>query len=296
MIQVTPQMRILLAVAPVDFRRGMDELARLCREVLQTDPFSGAAFVFRNRRATAIKVLIYDGQGFWLMHNHLSSYYSSFDPMQGFRGWRRSDGVCSISQPVPPTALLDRQIVFRELIHVRVSVDGVSRDDPMLGPAQQRPDMDSEACSRFLRCQQPAVAKSIVARAEPIAVHDVRDPRCGEASMPSSGSGRSARLISLRVEKVCDLIVGVLVEELVDELDDLQWRGNLLGRGLRIEYRQRLGPAALEADVDPGGSFRRELDERGVFDDVGEQPFTLPVGSARLSPELPEVRPRGRRA
>jgi transposase len=72
MIQVTPQMRLLLAVAPADFRRGMDGLARLCREALQADPFSGAAFVFRNRRATAIKILVYDGQGFWLMHKRLS--------------------------------------------------------------------------------------------------------------------------------------------------------------------------------------------------------------------------------
>ena len=62
MIQLTPQMRILLAVAPADFRRGIDGLARLCRELLQSDPFSGAAFIFRNRRATAIKILLYDGQ------------------------------------------------------------------------------------------------------------------------------------------------------------------------------------------------------------------------------------------
>ncbi len=72
MIQLTPQMRILVAVAPVDFRRGIDGLARLCRVVLQADPFSGVAFVFRNRRATAIKLLVYDGQGFWLAHKRLS--------------------------------------------------------------------------------------------------------------------------------------------------------------------------------------------------------------------------------
>jgi len=84
MIQVTPQMRILLAVAPADFRRGMDGLARLCREVLQADPFSGAAFVFRNRRATAIKILVYDGQGFWLMHKRLSK--------GKFRWWPEDDG------------------------------------------------------------------------------------------------------------------------------------------------------------------------------------------------------------
>ena len=73
MIQITPQMRILVAVEPADFRRGIDGLARLCKEVLQQDPFSGWVFVFRNRRSTAVKVLVYDGQGFWLCHKRLSS-------------------------------------------------------------------------------------------------------------------------------------------------------------------------------------------------------------------------------
>lgn len=72
MIQVTPQMRIWVAVEPADFRRGIDGLARMCRAELDADPFSGAVFVFRNRRATAIKVLVYDGQGFWLCHKRLS--------------------------------------------------------------------------------------------------------------------------------------------------------------------------------------------------------------------------------
>ncbi len=73
MIQVTPQMRILVAVEPADFRKGIDGLARLCKEALKQDPFCGSVFVFRNRRATALKVLVYDGQGFWLCHKRLSS-------------------------------------------------------------------------------------------------------------------------------------------------------------------------------------------------------------------------------
>ncbi len=73
MIQVTPQMRILVAVTPADFRKGIDGLARLCREELKRDPMCGHVFVFRNRRATAVKALIYDGQGFWLCHKRLSS-------------------------------------------------------------------------------------------------------------------------------------------------------------------------------------------------------------------------------
>ena len=73
MIQITPQMRVMVAVEPADFRKGIDGLARLCKEVLRHDPFSGWVFVFRNRPATALKALVYDGQGFWLCHKRLSS-------------------------------------------------------------------------------------------------------------------------------------------------------------------------------------------------------------------------------
>lgn len=72
MIQITPQMRILVAVEPTDFRRGIDGLARVCREVLKRDPLAGWVFVFRNRQATAVKLLVYDGQGFWLCQKRLS--------------------------------------------------------------------------------------------------------------------------------------------------------------------------------------------------------------------------------
>jgi len=65
-------MRILVAVDPVDFRRGIDGLARLCQEVLRTDPFSGTVFAFRNRRGTSVKLLTYDGQGYWLCQKRLS--------------------------------------------------------------------------------------------------------------------------------------------------------------------------------------------------------------------------------
>ena len=72
MIQVTPQMRILVAVEPADFRKGIDGLARVCREALHSDPFSGCVFVFCNKRRKAIKILVYDGQGFWLCQKRLS--------------------------------------------------------------------------------------------------------------------------------------------------------------------------------------------------------------------------------
>jgi hypothetical protein len=84
-LQITPQMKILVAVEPADFRRGIDGLARLCREALQQDPFAGTVFVFCNRKATSLKVLIHDGQGFWLCHERLISG----SPMAASRGGHR---------------------------------------------------------------------------------------------------------------------------------------------------------------------------------------------------------------
>ena len=66
MIQITPQQTILVSVHPVDFRKGMDGLAALCRSNLKQDPFSGTLFVFTNRPRTSLKIIVYDGQGFWL--------------------------------------------------------------------------------------------------------------------------------------------------------------------------------------------------------------------------------------
>jgi transposase len=69
MIQIVPQMRILVAVQAIDFRNGIDGLARICKQALEADAFSGCLFVFRNRRRTAIKILVYDSRGFWLCQN-----------------------------------------------------------------------------------------------------------------------------------------------------------------------------------------------------------------------------------
>ena len=72
MIQLTPQMKILLAIEPADFRKGIDGLAQLCRQRLRVDPQSGTMFVFSNKRRKALKILVCDGQGFWLCQKRLS--------------------------------------------------------------------------------------------------------------------------------------------------------------------------------------------------------------------------------
>jgi transposase len=72
MLQLTPQSRILLATHPVDFRKGINGLAAVCRQVLGANPLEGAMYVFRNRAGTALKLLLYDGQGYWLCLKRLS--------------------------------------------------------------------------------------------------------------------------------------------------------------------------------------------------------------------------------
>lgn len=98
MIQVTPQMRLLLAVEPADFRKGIDGLAQVCRQALKENPFSGYVFIFRNKRASAIKILMYDGQGFWLCQKRLSK--GRFD------WWPKNGQSCSRQIPVHELQLL----------------------------------------------------------------------------------------------------------------------------------------------------------------------------------------------
>jgi transposase len=72
MIQISAQMRVLVAIERVDGRKGIDSLVRLCQEKLAEDPFSGCVFVFRSRSGTSIRLLSYDGQGYWLAQKRLS--------------------------------------------------------------------------------------------------------------------------------------------------------------------------------------------------------------------------------
>jgi transposase len=72
-LQIVPHMRVLVARAPLDLRKGIDGTAAVCRQTLAEDPLSGAVFVFRNRAGTMVRVLVYDGQGMWLMTKRLSA-------------------------------------------------------------------------------------------------------------------------------------------------------------------------------------------------------------------------------
>ena len=99
MLQIIPQLKIFLACEAVDFRCGIDRLAAVCRDELGQDPYCGAVFVFRNRRGTAVKLLIYDGVGFYLCLRRFSR--------GRLRWWPRASG-----QPITTLAAQQLQILL----------------------------------------------------------------------------------------------------------------------------------------------------------------------------------------
>ena len=63
--------KVFVAMRPVDFRKGIDGLALAVQEMFGLDPFSGAVFVFRSKRADRIKLLAWDQTGMVLVHKRL---------------------------------------------------------------------------------------------------------------------------------------------------------------------------------------------------------------------------------
>jgi transposase len=63
--------RVMVATKPVDFRKGAEGLAALVREEMKANPFSGAIYVFRAKRADRIKLIFWDGTGVCLFAKRL---------------------------------------------------------------------------------------------------------------------------------------------------------------------------------------------------------------------------------
>jgi transposase len=70
-IGLSGTVRVLVATKPVDFRKGAEGLAVLVHEQMQADPFSGAVYVFRAKRADRVKLIYWDGTGVCLFAKRL---------------------------------------------------------------------------------------------------------------------------------------------------------------------------------------------------------------------------------
>ena len=98
MLQISPTTKIFVSLTPINFRNGIDGIARLCHELFEEDPMSGAYFAFRNRKGTAFKLLYYDGHGYWLCHRRLS---------QGtLKGWPATEAQARAMDPQGFMALM----------------------------------------------------------------------------------------------------------------------------------------------------------------------------------------------
>jgi transposase len=85
----TGAVRVMVATKPVDFRKGAEGLATLVREAMMADPFAGAVYVFRAKRADRIKLIFWDGTGLCLFAKRLEDGI--------FRWPRIEDGVMRLS-------------------------------------------------------------------------------------------------------------------------------------------------------------------------------------------------------
>lgn len=83
-------LKIFLATAPVDFRKGMDGLAAHVVHNLGRDPFTGEVFLFRSKRADRLKLVVWDGTGLVLLHKRIEG--------RGFVWPSVQDGVLQLSQ------------------------------------------------------------------------------------------------------------------------------------------------------------------------------------------------------
>lgn len=96
MLGFNGNLKVWVATSPCDMRKSFDGLSALAREQLKSDPLSGAAFVFTNKRRTLVKILYWDGSGLWVVAKRLEKGTFSWPEDSG--GGRRKIGLS-------PTAL-----------------------------------------------------------------------------------------------------------------------------------------------------------------------------------------------
>jgi transposase len=80
MLSLPPTVRIWLAAEPVDLRKSFDGLAALVQEGLRGDPLSGDIFVFRNKAADRIKLLVWEEDGYAIWYKRLEAGRFRFPP------------------------------------------------------------------------------------------------------------------------------------------------------------------------------------------------------------------------
>jgi len=81
MLSVASTVAIYLYRPPTDLRKGIDGLSGIVRGEFQADPLDGSLYLFINRRRDRLKILHWDGTGFWVYYKLLES--GTFEMISG---------------------------------------------------------------------------------------------------------------------------------------------------------------------------------------------------------------------
>lgn len=106
-LTLPPSAKIYLSLAPCDMRKGFDGLSAQVRNILQLDPFSGAVFLFRGKRADRLKALVWDGSGLCLYAKRLE---------RGKFVWPRTQGGAAARLSAAQLAMLIEGLDWRQAI------------------------------------------------------------------------------------------------------------------------------------------------------------------------------------
>lgn len=100
MIQVPANASVFVMHDSISFRNGFEGLTAVVRLVLQNEPMDGAWFVFRSKSRQMLRILFYDGSGYWLCTKRLSK--------GRFSAWPSGDG----RQPCSPMLARELQVLI----------------------------------------------------------------------------------------------------------------------------------------------------------------------------------------
>ena len=104
MIALSSATRVFVALEAVDLRKSFSGLQGLVRNHLRLDPLSGHVFLFTNRNRTRLKLLTWDGSGFWVATKRLE---------KGRFAWPSAEGVNGVLRPEEFHALVNGLEVVR---------------------------------------------------------------------------------------------------------------------------------------------------------------------------------------
>jgi transposase len=96
MLSFVGSLKVFVALEPCDMRKGYNGLHALVTQKLGEDPRTGALFVFTNQRRTRLKILCWDGTGFWLCSKRLE---------EGTFSWPKSTEPQATKLRLTPEAL-----------------------------------------------------------------------------------------------------------------------------------------------------------------------------------------------